>query len=136
MAVTSPIELIVATDGALLLHIPSGVLLLTLVTPFSHSVAGPAITAGSAFTTMVRVLVQPAGVVYDMNVAIAFIPVTVPVTGSIAAIRLFALAHVPPGTMFESMVDAPSHTAVGPVIGALVFTVNGITLEQPDEVNV
>jgi hypothetical protein len=60
--ITRPAELTVAMPVALLLHVPPIGLLIRFVVLPSHTSCVPVITAGSAFTFIVAVRMQPADV--------------------------------------------------------------------------
>jgi hypothetical protein len=101
----------------LLLHAPPITPSLNIVVAPTHTVDAPLIGVGVVFTFTVVVIRQVVGNVYVMIVVPNAIPVTIPVEVPIVAVAGVLLIHVPPPGSVNVMV-APTHTAVGPLIGA------------------
>jgi len=59
---TSPVTLTVAMPGWLLVHVPPGVTSLSIMFEPWHTLVGPAMPEGRAFTVMVLPIVQPVPV--------------------------------------------------------------------------
>ena len=79
---------------------------------------GPMIADGVGLTVTVVVVVQKPAIVYVMTVVPKVPPVTTPVAEPIVATPVLLLTHVPPLTASVRVMVAPTHTAVGPLIGA------------------
>lgn len=75
------------------------------------------VIGNKAFTVRVTLVVQPSVVVYCITDVPAEIPVTTPVVGSIVALDVLLLVHVPPVTELLNVVVLPTQTAGVPVIG-------------------
>jgi hypothetical protein len=130
---TSPvIELIVATELLLVLHVPPVVALVSTVVCPLHKFNAPALAASVPLTVTVRVAKQPNELVNLIVVVPALLPVTKPVvpTDAIAGV---ALLQVPVPTDTSMAVDSPEHILlVPPCIGAGIgFTVTIAERKQP-----
>jgi hypothetical protein len=62
----------------------------------SHTFSDPVIAAGSGFTTNGTVVRQPVGNVYDIVVAPAVLPLTIPALFT-GAVTVEPVLHAPPG---------------------------------------
>jgi hypothetical protein len=92
---------------------------------------GPDMGAGFAATVTIVVAKQPVGIVYETNVVPGAIPVTTPVAGFTVAIDEDKVDQVPPAGVVLSVVLAPTHTLVGPVMAAgVVCTVSVVVAKQ------
>ena len=60
--VTTPVVLMVATDGSLMVHVPPGVVLLSVVLSPVQTVAVPVMAGSPALTVTTVMLVQPAAI--------------------------------------------------------------------------
>ena len=121
-----------------LVHTPFAVALASAVVDPAHTSVVPLIaaTTGIAFTVTVVVteLTHPFAfvTVYVIVVLPADTPVTTPVEALIVAVAVFALVHTPPVVVLASVVVAPSHTDVVPVIAATTgraLIVTGVVTE-------
>lgn len=115
--VTTPPELTDAVPAALLVHVPPGVALVSVVVAPWHTltgVAGP-IAAGAEFTVTIRVDVHPP-VVYEMTAVPADTLLTTP--AATVATPGDPLAHTPPAGVADSVVLLPRHIDAVPVMAA------------------
>jgi hypothetical protein len=96
--VTTPvIELTSAISGEPLIHVPPGKPLFRAVVAPTQTSSVPKMSVGLGLTVNTIVLLQPVDVnVYAIVVVPGRIPVTTPVTGSIVALEVRELLHVPP----------------------------------------
>jgi hypothetical protein len=137
--VTSPEELIVATAGVELLHVPPAVTSLSVVVDPWQTEEVPAIAAGKGLTVTVLVIKQPVGIVYEITDVPPDIPVTTP-EELIVATASVALLQVPPGVASLSVVVDPAQTVDVPVIaagkGLIVICIAGEISTQPLDVTV
>lgn len=116
---TTPVPApIVATEVALLLHVPPVLVLLSVVVAVAHTCVAPVIAAGVAFTVASAVRIQPPGNMYVIIALPAVTPVTTPKLASTVAIDVLPLVHVPPVVALARVVVNPSHTCKPPVITA------------------
>src|SRR5262245_54349266 len=92
--VTTRVADTVASALLLLLHVPPGVLLLTITVCPAQTLAGADISA-AAFTVTDFEATQPVDVVKDIVARPPPLPVTIPVDAT-AAIDELLLLHVPP----------------------------------------
>jgi len=95
--VTVPKPLIVAIDGALLLHTPPDVTFERFVVDPWHTTAEPDIAAGVGLTVWLRPTIQPDGSVYVIAVVPAVPPLTTP-NELIVATDVLVDVQVPPAT--------------------------------------
>ena len=109
---------IVATDPLELIQVPPVAVFVNVVVAPMHPKPAPDIVPGMPFTVIVTVAAVPHPVLYDIVLVPALIPVNKPVEGLIVAIDVALLLHVPPVSVLLSVVDAPAHTLVVPVIPA------------------
>ena len=120
--VTTPVPSMVATDMSDASQFTAVVLDNVVVEP-SHTFREPVIAVGSAFTTNGTVVRQPVGSVYDIVVAPAVPPLTIPAlfTGAVTAEPVL---HTPPGVDEFSALVWPTHALAVPVIASgVLFTV-------------
>jgi len=102
-----------------------------VVAPAQTAVA-PAINAGSGFTVMVTVLIQPVFKVYVTVVVPAETPVTTPVAEPIFAIPGEPELQLPPDVASLKFILRPAQTFERPIIAAgRGFTVTVLTVIQP-----
>jgi hypothetical protein len=124
----------VATAVLLLLHVPPGLVLLSVVVCPTQVVSEPVIAFGGGFTVTVVIRVQPVPSVYVITAVpggAEETPVTMPLTPTVA-IDGALVVHVPPTGRQLSVVVNPSHTFGLPVISpGNANTVVVITLRQP-----
>jgi len=126
MPLTTPVPATtVATEVVLLLHAPSGVVLLRAVVWPTHVVSEPVIGFGNGLTVIFLVLKQPAPAVYVTSQVPTDEPDNIPVVTPIVAYAQ-VIDQVPPaGVQFR--VDVPdTHTFAPPVIrpgNALMVTI-------------
>jgi hypothetical protein len=116
-AFTTPNEETVATDGALLNHVPLPDIVLRLAAFPVHMVAGPNI-GKKEFTVTVVVCVQPDAVVYAMIDVPAETPFTKPLPEPIVATGVLPLVQVPPPGEELNVEVLPRHKDVVPETGA------------------
>jgi hypothetical protein len=142
--VTTPLASIVATPVFDDVQTPFAVAFASAVVEPAHTSVVPLIaaTCGIAFTvtTVDTDDVHPFALVtvYVIVVVPAATPVTTPVEALIVAVAVLAVDHTPPVVVLESVVVAPSHTDVVPVIAAttgklLIVTVVVTALVHPFE---
>ncbi len=106
----------VATDVFVLVQeMPPEVALLSVVVAPIHTVDEPVIAAGAAFTVMIFVRKQPVSNVYVMVTTPAEMPVTEPVSETVATSLLLELQK-PPVELVARVVLLPAHTEVAPMI--------------------
>jgi hypothetical protein len=111
---TIPDEPTVATEAALLLHVPPDVASLKDMTEPAHTEDEPEMAAGTVLTVTVAVAVQPDADVYvTIDVPVAT-PLTMPVALPIVATPMLLLLHAPPLVASVSVVAEPTHTPVAP----------------------
>ena len=123
MPVTSPeVELMVATAGLPLVHVPPGMGWLKVEVPLWQAEREPVIGLSNV-TVIARLVLQPDGNVYVIVSTPAETLVTRPVVALTVAIAGLLLVHVPPGAASLSEVVAPRQNVAMPVMGANAFTV-------------
>lgn len=123
MPVTRPVpKPTVAIAGLLLVHVPLGTGWLSVVVNPSHTLNVPVIATGAGVTVTTIVDVQPALNAYVIVVVPGLIPVTMPVAEPIVPTDGVLLAQLPPGVLFVNVICEPTHTLVGPTIGAAAET--------------
>lgn len=108
--VTIPLELIVPTEGLLLLQLPPMLEDESVISERAQTFSSPVIGLGSGFTVAMVVLIHP--VLDSLYVIVAVplvIPVKTPVVEPIVAIAGVLLLHVPDGD-HDNVVDAPTQT--------------------------
>lgn len=128
-----PAATTVATPGVLLVQIPPvvGELVNTEHAP-RHTLPGPAIVDGYAFTLTVRVTKQPLPRSYVIVVVPTVRPVTTPVVASTDPMAGALLLQVPPAGVELRVVVAPRHAMLIPVMAVGVgVTVTTATELQP-----
>jgi hypothetical protein len=108
--VTTPLTLIVAWVGELLLHVPPGVASLIEIVDPSQTVVAPVIADGDAFTVTTTVCTQPEPIEYVTVAVPGVTPVTTPLAEPMAAIPPGLIVHVPPGTRSPRVVVVATHT--------------------------
>ena len=119
-----------ATDVSLLLQVPPGTGLESVLELPAQSVAEPAIGGSAELTVMVFVAL-PQGVAYVIVTAPLLIPVTTPEAFTVALEGLLLL-HVPPGTVLVSVMEEPTQTVLLPDMGAgVALTVTDFVLLHP-----
>ncbi len=118
--VTMPVELTVATEGLLLLHVPPGVLSERATDAPTQVPDGPTIGAMVVAPVTVKDIVrkQPLPNVYVMVQVPAATPVTTPVAMFTEAIAVLLLLHVPPETALLSVLVPLTGIDVMPDIAA------------------
>lgn len=127
----------VATMVVLLLQVPPGVVLLSVVAEPAQTTGAPPIDAGMAFTVIVLYASQPELAVYVIVITPAVMPVSWPETPVIDPMATLLELHAPPDAALVSVTVEPSQTAPGPPIaGGLAFTVTIRVRIQPLESSV
>ena len=119
----------VAMDGLALLHVPPGIALLSKALVPTQTVPALVIAGGRAMTEMTVVVGQPPKVYVQM----ADPPVRPTTEPDVAPIDIVEeeLLHVPPLALAR-VIELPTHTDAGPVIGGgSGFTVTDLLTEQP-----
>jgi len=107
----------VATPVVALFHVPVvGVLFSVVVVP-THRVSAPVIAVGTGLMVTTLLAAQLVLKVYIIVVVPALRPLTIPVPAPIVALAVRVLLHVPPSGLLVSVICAPSHTVLGPLIG-------------------
>ena len=115
--VTTPPDVIEATDVLPLSHVPPTLLLFSVIVFPWHTIDGPVVLFGSGFTTTVALLRQPVGIVYVISALPADKPLTSPVALT-PAVPGAPLLHTPPGVALSSCVVPLTHTCVLPLTEA------------------
>lgn len=87
-----------------------------IVPPPAHTLVGPVMAGGGAYTVITIVAGTGHAVLYEIVVVPAASPVTTPAV-EIPALAVAELLHVPPGEVLLSEAVAPMHTDAGPVTG-------------------
>jgi hypothetical protein len=130
---TPVVTSIVPTAGVVLAHVPPGVVVVSVVVPFTHTCKEPPILAGNAYTVTVALDVHVVGRVYTIvAVPVPLTPVTTPVPAPTVATLALVLVQPPPGVVLASVVVCPTHVVSVPVTGAgLAFTVTVVVRTQP-----
>ena len=97
-----------------------------------HTVVVAAAVATSGFTETARLRTQPVGRVYIIfKVGALATPVTMPVPVPTVASPLLELLQAPPERLLLKVMVCPTQTVVGPVTGAVGFTVIDLEVTQP-----
>lgn len=114
-----------------LVHVPPLVASLRVMLVPGHTVNGPVIPGGVGLTVNKVVAIHPApGTVYVIMAVPAEIPFMVPPPA--VATEVLLLDQVPPDVASRSVLVAPSHALVVPVIDAgRGVTVIDVEVEQP-----
>ena len=113
-------------------HVPPVVVLANGVVRFLQTEPAPVRAAGRPLTVAVTVRAHPVDNVYEMVVLPWAAPKSMPVAGSMLAMKGAVLVHVPPAVKSERGADASSHTTGLPLITAgLGFTSIDIERLQP-----
>ena len=120
----------VPTAAVLLLQVPPAVLLPSVVVWPAHTSGIPLIVPGTALTVIVVVFWQPVDGVFVIIAVPLVNPVTSPVVGFTDTVGS-ALAQVPPAIVLASVIVAPTHKLVGPLITGSGYTVTGVVAAQP-----
>jgi hypothetical protein len=120
MPVTTPLpEPTVAIEVLLLLHMPPGSVLDSVIVLPWQPVDGPSIFAGALFTLTTVVVVQLVTAAVKVIAAVPLLtPVTIPVAAPIVATAVLLLAHDNVEELFVSAAVVPTHTVVLPDIAA------------------
>lgn len=126
-----------AIAGLLLLHVPGppGEKLFNVIVDPTHTVSGPSIGSGFAYTINDTLEKQPVtGSVADIvSGPPAILPVTTPVAASMLASGGMLLAHTTVDEPADIVAELPTHTPAGPVIGpGFGLFVTTIVALQPD----
>ena len=125
-AVTTPVVSVIgAIPELLLVHKPSGGVLVYPAKLPEHIVPGPTIGVGIGLTVITVVDKQPVYAVLVMVTAPAETPVTTP-PGLIVAVAVELLLHAPPIVVSVSVMVWPTHTVLGPSIGDTGSTTTGV----------
>ena|SRR5579872_3664570 len=95
-----------------------------------QTVETPAMGIGELVTVTVIVALHPVVAVYVITLVPMATPVIIPVDEPIVATAGVPLAHVPPG-VDTSVIVAPTHNAVGPVIVGKAFTLTVLVAAHP-----
>ena len=120
----------VPTAAVLLVQVPPPVLLPNVVDWPAHTSGIPLIVPGTALTVIVVVFWQPVDGVFVIIAVPLVNPVTSPVVGFTDTVGS-ALAQVPPAIVLASVIVAPTHKLVGPLITGSGYTVTGVVAAQP-----
>ena len=135
MPVTTPEdEPTVAVEVLLLLQEPPETDSIKVVVRPAHTVVVPVIAAGTAFTVIAVVRVQPEPIEYEIVAVPVPIPVTTPVPEPMVPTAVLLLVHVPPAVASLKVVVSPTHAVVVPVMAEIGPTVTVlVTLQEgPD----
>ncbi len=112
--------------GVLLVHVPPVTGCVSVVVCPSHTALAPTIGAGAGVTVTTNVEVHPALSEYVIVVVpgagVEDIPPTMPVDVPTVPMEGVLLDHEPPGVLLVSIIVEPTHTLVGPTIGAAADT--------------
>ena len=112
------------------LQLPPVVVLARVMVAPVHARPGPVMAAGIVYTVTTVVTDVPE-IVYMIVAVPADIPVTSPPEVTVAT-AVLVLLHAPPVGVHDSVVVAPVHTVVVPVIAPIVpLTVTTLVAEQP-----
>ena len=121
-----------AVSVRLLVHVPPGVISLSVMESPTHKGTEPVIGAGNGFTVTSWVIWQPVASVYVMVALPVSFPKTIPEEEPMAAMVGLLLTHVPPGSASVSVLLVPIHTLKLPSIGdGNGFTVTVVVTKQP-----
>ena len=101
-----------------LVQLPAAVISVKFTTSPAHTLFVPVIPAGSGFTVMVVVVMQPVPNVYVTAAVPLTIPVTTPLLVPILPVAAAPDVHVPPVVASLSVVFNPTHTVCVPLIVA------------------
>lgn len=114
----------VATDVLPLIHVPPGVVDVSVVVRATHRPRLPVMLAGVALTVIDLVTAQPAPREYVIVTVPEITPLTIPDREPAVAIDVLLLVQRPPGTALVSVTVAPAQTVAGPVMAdGLALTV-------------
>ena len=130
--VSTPVLLSMATAGVEWVHVPPGLVSVSVVVNPTHTVSEPPIAAGNGLTVTGRLIKQPVPNEY-VTVAVppGPEPVNNPVEDTIEAIPPGDTLHVPPADASVSVTDEPEHTADGPpMANGSGLTVTGLVVKQ------
>ncbi len=128
---------IVATVVLLLLHVPPGNVFPNEVLEPAQTTGVPLMADGSGFMVTVVVAIQFKGEVYMAIALPADIPVNTPVAALIVAMAVLLLVQVPPDVASLSVVMAPLHIDILPVMAAgsgFTVAVTVVDVAQPADV--
>lgn len=133
-ALTNPVEVTLAIEGALLVQLPPGVASLNDAEPFTQSGVVPNMEVGIGVTTIAVDAAVPQPLLYDIVMLPPATPVTKPVL-STEPMVLSVLLQLPPGDVSLSCVVDPWHTVVVPLMLAGVgSTVTANVAGEPQPV--
>jgi len=113
---TPPPALTVPTAALLLVHVPPGVVELSVVVAPVHTVLLPVMAAGNGLTVTTAVRVQPLVPKHVIVAVPAATPLTIPDDEPMVAIAVLLLLHVAPMLVVLNVVLAPAQTANVPVM--------------------
>ena len=136
--VTTPLELIVAIFGFVIVQVPLEVVDVAVMVPPTQSVKAVTdigLMVGALTTTAcIADFVQPLApvIVYEIVAVPALTPVTTPVLGSTVAIFVRLEDHTPPAVLFVNVVVTSLQTVNVPPIDATVGTANTVTIFVAD----
>ena len=121
-----------AIAGILLLHVPPVAGSLNVIVCPAHTRLLPVIAGGGGLIVTPVVVMQPVPVVYVIATLPVLIPVIIPVALPAVAINGLLLLHIPPVVTSLSVVVAPTHIVVVPVIAAgSAYTVSVLVVLHP-----
>jgi hypothetical protein len=108
--VTTPVEVIAATEGALLVQTPPAVASVSDMLEPAHTCdAGPVIGDGSGLTVTGILTAQPTPIEYVTENIPAVTPVTIPFAEPMVAVSGALLVQMPPPASV-SVIEPPTHT--------------------------
>lgn len=138
---TSPVELMVATEGVLLPHVPPEIPSASVVEEPTHTKGAPEMTPGEGEVMMVIAAVAAAvphalETEYEITALPGVIAVTIPLELTVAT-EVLLLLQVPPEVASTRVVVVPAQRVVVPVIkpavGAVVTVTAMNVLAEPQE---
>jgi hypothetical protein len=132
--VTTPLALIVATLGVLLLQVPPVTGLVSVVVSPVHKLDDPLITpaVGAGVMVATTVLIHPVANLYVIIVVPTATPISTPVPVPIVAMAALLLLHVPPAVELVSVLVVPTQVVALPAIApGNSFTVNTAVRKHP-----
>ena len=120
----------VAAKVLLLLHVPPPEPFERVIVSLAHKADPPIMGPGERLIVTDVTATHPAGEVYLITSVPVVTPVTAPVDPTVAMLVVM-LTQVPPAGLPLSVMIAPTHSAEGPVITGMGFTVTTVDVLHP-----
>lgn len=132
--VTTPVELTVAIEGLLLLHVPPRGVAERVIVALRHIVLPPEIVAPEVTVIVFVALQLPKP--YVIVTVPADMPVTIPVEDTVA-MPVLLLLHEPPSGLADSASVEPAQTVLPPAIVApLPIEIGRVAMQPPAEYDI